>query len=172
MKVIVSFKIVKIVIFCTLSAATVSLPTTMEAAEGDGTVTVCAMLSLSPSAGTSIAADITIILATSDSTPGRDGLVFIQMIFQIIFIVSAVGGSDYTEVVSMIMVFPAGSTDGDMTQCLDVNITDDTALMEGEETFTVTLTTPETYVMLGNNETEVTISDNDGKILTAYSVSL
>ncbi len=69
------------------------------------------------------------------------------------------------------LTFPASASDSDMTQCLDVNITDDAAL-EGDETFTVTLTTSETYVMLGNNETEVTISDNDGKIHTAYSVSL
>ena len=61
----------------------------------------------------------------------------------------------------MMLTFPAGFMDGDMTQCLDVSIDDDTAL-EGEETFTVTLTTSETYVMLGNDQTEVTISDNDG----------
>ena len=56
-----------------------------------------------------------------------------------------------------------------MTQCLDVSIDDDTAL-EGEETFTATLTTPETYVMLGNDQTEVTISDNDGKSLIQVAI--
>ena len=75
-------------------------------------------------------------------------------------LVSVVAGSDYIEV-SMTLTFPAGSTDGDMIQCIDVSIEDDTVL-EGEETFTVTLTTPETYMMLGNDQTEVTISDNDG----------
>ena len=79
-------------------------------------------------------------------------------------LVSAVSGSDYTEVASTTLTFPAGSVDSDMSQCIDVSITDDSTL-EDPETFTVTLTRSEAYVMLGNAETAVTISDNDGKFI-------
>ena len=52
---------------CYLStAATVSVPTGVSVAEDGGTVRVCAMLTLSPSAGTSTAANVTIALATSN----------------------------------------------------------------------------------------------------------
>ena len=64
----------------------------------------------------------------------------------------------------MSLTFPSGSTD-DTMRCLDVTIEDDTALEE-EETFTVTLTTENTAVTLDNDETEVTILDNDGLLLT------
>ena len=77
---------------------------------------------------------------------------------------SAVADVDYTEVESMTLTISASSTDGDMTQCIDITITDDGAL-EGDETFNVTLTTSDPDVMLGNDQTEVTISDNDGKSL-------
>ena len=43
-----------------------SVPTGVSVAEDGGTVRVCATLTLSPSAGTTIAADITITLATSN----------------------------------------------------------------------------------------------------------
>lgn len=62
----------------------------------------------------------------------------------------------------MTLTVPEGSTNGSMLPCLEVTIDDDAAL-EGEETFAVTLTTPVMYVMLGNTETEVTISDDDSK---------
>lgn len=74
-------------------------------------------------------------------------------------IVSAVATTDYTEAV-MTLTFLQGSMNGAM-ECLDVTIANDTAL-EGDETFAVTLTTSDTDVMLGNNQTEVTISDEDG----------
>ena len=75
---------------------------------------------------------------------------------------SAVGGSDYTPV-SRELTVPRGAYDGDNSQCVDVNIIDDSAL-EGDETFAVELTTANTVVMLGNNETAISISDNDSKI--------
>ena len=58
------------------------------------------------------------------------------------------------------VTFPTSSGNNAM-QCLNVTITDDAAL-EGAETFTVTLTTADTVVMLGNNETTVSITDNEG----------
>ncbi len=74
-------------------------------------------------------------------------------------LVTATAGSDYMEASSP-LVFPAGSEDGALA-CA-INIIDDSAL-EDEEAFTVTLSTMETYVMLGNNQTDITISDNDSK---------
>ena len=68
------------------------------------------------------------------------------------------GGSDYVEIF-MVLTFLAGSANGTM-RCFDITIEDDTAL-EGEETFTVTLTTQDS-VLLEEDEILVTISDNDG----------
>ena len=48
-----------------------------------------------------------------------------------------------------------------------VNIIDDD-ILEDNEALTVTLNASEIYVVLGNNETTVTIVDNDGK----YSLSI
>ena len=45
-------------------------------------------------------------------------------------------------------------------ECVNVNIIDDGAL-ELDETFTVTLTTSDPAVILGNDATTITISDND-----------
>lgn len=57
--------------------------------------------------------------------------------------------------------FPASSSNGD-TQCIDIMIVDDSAV-EGNETFSVVLTTFEPSVLLGIDRTEVTITDNDGE---------
>ena len=75
--------------------------------------------------------------------------------------VSAVAGSDYAEVMSMTFTISSGSTDGDMSECLDVSITDD-ALVEGNETFTVQLVVTTAGVTTGNDMTTVTITDNEG----------
>ena len=57
--------------------------------------------------------------------------------------------------------FPEGSMDGD-TLCINVSITDDMAL-EGDETFTVTLTVTATGdATVGNTMTTVTITNDDG----------
>ena len=65
------------------------------------------------------------------------------------------------------LTFPIGAD----FLCLDVNITDDTAL-ELEETFTVTLTTLDPDVMLDNSLILITVIDNDGKIETISIVVL
>ena len=53
-------------------------------------------------------------------------------------------------------------------QCIDITITDDDTL-EGDETFTVTLTVtnPPSGVMLDNDMVEITITDNDCKCILA-----
>ncbi len=50
-----------------------------------------------------------------------------------------------------------------MAECLDINITDD-LLVEGNETFTVTLTllTTDLGVVIENNMTVVTITNDEG----------
>ncbi len=59
------------------------------------------------------------------------------------------------------LIFTSGSTDN-ATRCVDISILDDGAL-EGNQTFTVTLTTSDPDVMLGTNVTTITITDNDGQ---------
>ncbi len=71
----------------------------------------------------------------------------------------AVDGSDYTHV-STLMTFISGATNS-AVQCVDISILEDDAL-EGNQTFTVTLTTPDLDVMLGNDMNTITITDNDG----------
>ena len=70
-------------------------------------------------------------------------------------------GTDYSSTsVSSDEVFPSGSTDSD-TVCVDIAILDDNAV-EGNHSFTLTLTTSDPDVMLGNNVTVITITENDG----------
>ncbi len=62
----------------------------------------------------------------------------------------------------MEVVFPSASSSGAM-QCVDVSITDDSAV-EGDETFTVSLTTSSPAVTLGNAVTTIiTITNTDGE---------
>lgn len=58
------------------------------------------------------------------------------------------------------LTFPTGSGDG-AVQCLNISITADGDALEEEESFTVTLTTPD--LLLGNSRTTITIIDSDGK---------
>jgi hypothetical protein len=69
-------------------------------------------------------------------------------------------GKDYTSI-SEVEIFTSGSPDG-ASRCVDIPILDDGAL-EGEQTFTLTLTTSDPDVMLGNNVTTITIIDNEGR---------
>ena len=71
-------------------------------------------------------------------------------------IVSAVAGLDYIMTFDSSLEFPVGAANGDMSQCLTVMVTND-EIIEGDETFTVTLTVHTAGVMEGNNETTVTI---------------
>ena len=61
------------------------------------------------------------------------------------------------------VIFPTGSTTNDTgSGCLTVSIADNT-IVDGNKTFTVTLTTPDADVMLGNSLTTVVITDDEGK---------
>ena len=57
------------------------------------------------------------------------------------------------------MTFPSGSNSSSI--CENVTIINDNVL-EGEETFSIELTSMDTAVILGNNRTVITITDNDG----------
>ena len=73
----------------------------------------------------------------------------------------ATAGSDYVSV-SMELTFLTGSSDGAM-QCLSVSITDDDDTLEGNETFTVLLTTTD-LVALGGAMATINIMDSYGII--------
>ena len=135
------------------SAPTVSIPVVLSVAEERGTVQVCATLTTPVSIG----ADVTVTLTTSDDTGTmlKHSTVHSQCAY-----LAAIAGSDYVSV-SMDVVFPAGTSNGGM-QCIDVTIIDDIE-MEGDETFTVTLTTSSSTVNLVNAVTTITITDNDGE---------
>ncbi len=127
-----------IILSCVCScAATVSIPAMLSVAEEEGTVSVCAALAITPATATTSRA-ITVALATSNGT--------------------ATAALDYVSV-SEDLTFPAGSGDG-AVQCLCVSISNDCAL-EGEETFTVILTTEEPDMIL-HSTTIVTITENEG----------
>ena len=85
---------------------------------------------------------------------------FCQEIYLIFFSASAVADMDYTNT-SIDVSFAEGSMDG-ATQCINVFITDDMAL-EGDETFTVSLTVTATGdATVENTMTTVTITNDDG----------
>ena len=58
------------------------------------------------------------------------------------------------------MIFVTGSTDSSM-ECVNITILDDDAF-EGDQTFTVSISTSDLSVMFGTNTMSVTITDNDG----------
>ena len=58
-------------------------------------------------------------------------------------------------------MFPAGSVVNDV-QCAEVTILDN-SILEGNETFNMTMAAVSSSVMIGNAITTVTISDNDSK---------
>ena len=77
---------------------------------------------------------------------------------------AAGGGVDYTAS-NMGFTISMNFTDND-TRCLDVTILED-PLVEGDETFTVTLTllTPGLGVTTGDDITAVAVTDNEGKLV-------
>ena len=75
---------------------------------------------------------------------------------------AATSVSDYTPL-SSVETFVAGSTDN-ATRCVNITILDDAAL-EGDQTFTLTLSTSDPDVVLGNNVTLITIEDNDSVLM-------
>ena len=126
----------------------------LSVAEEGGTVQVCATLTTPISIGI----DVTVTLATSDDTGTM--LKHNTIHSQCASLSAAIAGSDYLSV-STDVVFSAGTSNGGM-QCINVTIIDDSEI-EGDETFTVTLTTSSPAVTLGNAVTTITITDNDGE---------
>ena len=63
---------------------------------------------------------------------------------------------------SSLLTFPATTSSAAAMQCINVSITDD-SVFEEPETFTVTVTTTTPGVTLGNDNTTVTITDNEGQ---------
>ena len=76
---------------------------------------------------------------------------------------TALAGSDY-DTTSESRQFPMGSADG-LTRCLTVTITDDT-VFEIDETFTVALTVSTPDVSVTDAMTTVTITDDEGMIVS------
>ena len=72
----------------------------------------------------------------------------------------SVAMDSYYRFTSSDITFPSGSSDS-TAGCVSITILDDTVLEENQA-FTVTLTTSDPDVLLGNNVTVITIEDNDG----------
>ena len=66
------------------------------------------------------------------------------------------------------VVFTAGTRIGVSLQCIDVAIID-SPTVEGDETFTVTLTSQSDSVVSGDNVTTITITDSDSKHYFKFS---
>ena len=73
---------------------------------------------------------------------------------------AALSNSDFHTVYSM-ETFTQGSRNG-AAKCINILIIDDNVL-EGNQTFVVTLTTLDSNVILENTVTTITIMDNDGQ---------
>ena len=132
---------------------TVHIPSSVMVGEGDGLVQICATLSaIDPTER-----NFTTTLMTTDGTGKyKDCTLSITLI---IVALSALDISDYLSG-HFLVTFPTGSIDND-AQCVHISIINDTAL-EGDQTFTLSLSTTDSNVLLGTNLTTVTITDNDG----------
>lgn len=73
---------------------------------------------------------------------------------------TAMPSFDYINVSSN-EVFEYGTSDG-ATRCVNIAIIDD-ELLEGNQTFTVTLTSLDSDVVLRDNMTTITITDNESQ---------
>ena len=74
-------------------------------------------------------------------------------------------GSDYSST-SINATYHSGSQNSDIRR-LDITILEDDAL-EPDQVFSVTLTTLDPNVAIGNNETTITIIDNDSQYCVAF----
>lgn len=74
--------------------------------------------------------------------------------------------SDYTSI-SSDEVFTSGPTDN-ATRCVDITLLPEDPL-EGDQTFTVMLTTSDPDVMLGTSVTTITIINDDGNHLDSVN---
>ena len=82
---------------------------------------------------------------------------------------TAISRFDYT-FTSSDVTFSFGSTDSSLG-CVNITILDDAAL-DGNKAFTVTLTTSDPDVLLGNSLTVITIVDDDSTLIAIGIVRL
>ena len=133
------------------SDVTVMVPAMVSVDEGGGMVQVCVELN----AMEATQREFSVTLTTSDDS----GILNIYDRSNQKLIFAALVERDYTDI-SSILTFANNSMAGDM-ECVNVTIIDDDAL-EIDETFTVTLTTSDFAVILDNDVTVITITDDDG----------
>ena len=81
---------------------------------------------------------------------------------------TATAASDYVAS-AVALTFPGGSSNG-ARQCVNITITPDTE-MEGDETFTVTLTTSSLTAELGNTVTNITITKTPGEAIPSLDTN-
>ena len=143
---------------CSL-VVTVSIPDMLSVLEDENTVAVC--VTLISGAAESTERDFTVTL-TTDGELGNVQSTLATIVSYHTHTPAALDGSDFTGVSMSPLTFAVGSANATM-QCLDVSITDDTAL-ELDKNFTVILATIDPDVMLENDMTDITILDDDGKV--------
>jgi len=131
---------------------TVSIPSIMNVGESDGVAQVCITLS----AMEYIQRSFVVSLATNDGT----GIAVYSIVIIIILYIchTAVSTSDYSRISSNETFTPGSMSNA--TRCVNLMITDDSVL-EGDQIFTVMLTTSDPDVVLGPSVTIITIIDND-----------
>ena len=132
----------------------VSVPTMLSVGEGEGMVVICVLLS----APSDTERNFSVTLTTNSDTgmPCHISQTLWPRQFHL-----AMEDIDYIFVPSDV-TYPSGSTDG-TPNCVNISITDDAAL-EGNQTFIVMLTTSDPDVLLGNDLTITSISDDDGML--------
>jgi hypothetical protein len=143
---------------CSTYLVIIAVPAALSVSEGVA-LEVCAELFGAPPNTV-----ISVTLATIESSPGESGLGPKAIVYMCIFIsASAVADTDFINTTSLSFDFGVGSMPGD-THCIYVLIFNDGALEE-DETFNValTLTTSDPNVMLGNDSTTITITDDDSE---------
>ena len=120
--------------------------------------TVSRSVSVSVQGSTTLARGVVVTVQTVDGSATGEALIH-RHCTRVIHVLSFLppASSDYTTV-SMDLTFSAGNTN----QTVMIPITGDT-VEEGTESFTVSLTTGDSAVMLNPSTTTVTIEDDDGK---------
>ena len=128
--------------------------------------TVSRSVSVSVQGSTTLARDVVVTVQTMDGTATGGGLIYIySCVYTDIVHVSFMfyhflppASSDYTTV-SMELTFNAGTTN----QTVMIPITGDT-VEEGTESFTVSLVSADSAVILNPSTTTVTIEDDDSEL--------
>ena len=121
--------------------------------EDDEFAPVCMGLS----AQTTTQKSFSVTLPTNDGSGKLMHAMYECLLYSFIF--SALASVDYISS-STTVIFPSGSTSGD-TKCVNITLIEDDAL-EGNLSFTVSLTTSDPDVMILISTATIHITDNDG----------